>query len=850
MFRREIPPTPPSPLAVLFLRFKIYNKCTIGVDQLWNAVGGAKQVFVSNIEATMTDNGDGTYSYSYTPNQSGEVTVLVYLEDAPGVYAEHFANTGWSGDPAAVQSFTNINTNWGSGDIYPGRPNSVSSYFYTKLKAPVTGTYSFSLGSDDGSDLILDGVTKVSKAGTGCIWTDSFSATLTAGQLYLLKIKHLEIGGGAFLILSWSYPGQAMTPIPGKFIIDNLGENMFYTLPVGNTPYQVISSCPTGYIGTDVSSPYNWVFDKICGDGIVTGSEAWDDGGTTNGDGWNSDCTSVETGWSWTGGSPTTQSTCDPIWGDGKLYGDEVWDDQNTADNDGCKGDCTAVETGWTWSGGTTTTKSVCDPIWGDGLLLGSEIWDDGNTVGGDGWEGSCLSIEIGWSWTGGSPTTQSTWTPIWGDGMLYGGEICDDQNTLDGDGCNVDCTAVETGWTCSGGSTITKSAWIPIWGDGLVLGYEVWDDSNTVSGDGWSSNWLNVETGWVWNGGGSTTQSTWSPVWGDGKVIGDELCDDGDTNDGEGCSANWQFINNKWICNGGTQTTPDKCEKWISGYTHNEDHSKWIVMDLSAAGQVMQAATGAVTAGSTFSNLLSSFFSQSSPQSAFSSINQIQLLLLLLLVKAYLPDEVVLYLRSISSSLISFDFNLERVFGFSIIYDYFDVEQPDKRLELLHLESGSTIINILETIIIILSISAIHVWIVLPAHLFISKKLKEGFIRRIARGIFKLFTFSIYIGYFFEAYLILLMVSFSETNRFKTSSSNDFNSLFSAFFICVFWWAAFFSVVILWKNLWANGSKKWSDELFTGLRENKFWKMFPILFLARRTVLWGIIMCRFQLNL
>lgn len=197
-------------------KIKIYNKWTVGVNQAWNAVGGAKQVFASNIDATMTDNGDGTYSYSYIPNQSGEITVLVYLEDAPGVYAEHFSNPSWSGDPAAIQRFDNINTNWGSGDIYSGRSNQVSSYFYTKLLAPVTGTYSFTLGSDDGSDLILDGATKIAKAGTGCIWSDPFSATFTAGQLYLLKIKHLEMSGGALLTLSWSYPGQSMTIIPGK----------------------------------------------------------------------------------------------------------------------------------------------------------------------------------------------------------------------------------------------------------------------------------------------------------------------------------------------------------------------------------------------------------------------------------------------------------------------------------------------------------------------------------------------------------------------------------------------------------------------------------------------------------
>jgi hypothetical protein len=197
-------------------KIKIHNKCTIGVSQSWTADTSAKAVFASPIDATMTDNGNGTYSYTYTPQQSGEITVLVYLEDSLGVYFEHFDNHNWSGDPASTITYNNIDINWGSGDIITGRSDFVSSYIYTKLRAPASTTYTFNLDSDDGSDLLLDGVVKVSKAGTGCICADTFTETLTAGQLYLIKIKHLENSGGALIKLSWSYSGNPMTTIPGK----------------------------------------------------------------------------------------------------------------------------------------------------------------------------------------------------------------------------------------------------------------------------------------------------------------------------------------------------------------------------------------------------------------------------------------------------------------------------------------------------------------------------------------------------------------------------------------------------------------------------------------------------------
>ena len=45
-----------------------------------------------------------------------------------------------------------------------------------------------------------------------------------------------------------------------------------------------------------------------CGDSIRTGSEAWDDGNISNGDGWSSTWT-IETGASWYGGSITSKDT-------------------------------------------------------------------------------------------------------------------------------------------------------------------------------------------------------------------------------------------------------------------------------------------------------------------------------------------------------------------------------------------------------------------------------------------------------------------------------------------------------------------------------------------------------------
>ena len=115
----------------------------------------------------MTDHGNGTYSFSYSVMKSGKVSVLVYLEDAPGVYVEYFANQFWIGNIAKTETLYNIDKDWGSGEIIPGKINNVSANLYTKLRAPVTGSYTFTLISDDGSDLKLDGTLQINRLTAG-----------------------------------------------------------------------------------------------------------------------------------------------------------------------------------------------------------------------------------------------------------------------------------------------------------------------------------------------------------------------------------------------------------------------------------------------------------------------------------------------------------------------------------------------------------------------------------------------------------------------------------------------------------------------------------------------------------
>ncbi len=122
----------------------------------------------------------------------------------------------------------------------------------------------------------------------------------------------------------------------------------------------------------------------VCGDGVVAGTEACDDGNADDGDACKTDCTA---------------NVC----GDGALQlGVEACDDGNADDGDACKADC---------------TPNVC----GDGAVqLGVETCDDGNREDGDACKADC--------------------TPnVCGDGVVnVGVEACDDANDDPTDGCDA----------------------------------------------------------------------------------------------------------------------------------------------------------------------------------------------------------------------------------------------------------------------------------------------------------------------------------------------------------------------------------------------------------------------------
>jgi fibro-slime domain-containing protein len=214
----------------------------------------------------------------------------------------------------------------------------------------------------------------------------------------------------------------------------------------------------------------------VCGDGVLAGSEACDDGNTADGDGCSAGC-QVEQGWA----CPAGTSCVDlQICGNAILEVGETCDDHNTIDGDGCSSSC-QLEAGWACAvPGIRCAAASC----GDGIVAGFEACDDHNTNDGDGCSSAC-AIETNFACDiPGMPCTPTTC----GDGNPEGIEECDDGNNDLGDGCDPSCHREPS---CVAGVCAA------VCGDGVIQTGEACDDGNLQDADGCSKT-CTVEAGFT----------------------------------------------------------------------------------------------------------------------------------------------------------------------------------------------------------------------------------------------------------------------------------------------------------------------------------------------------------------
>ena len=131
-----------------------------------------------------------------------------------GLLGSYYDGTALSG-PARTRLDRDVAFDWNTGNPLPGLDGETFSVRWTgKVLATVTGPHTFTVNSDDGVRLWVNGRQLVDD------WTDhsptehSGAITLTKGELYDLRLEYYEDFGTAVIQLFWSGPGFGRRIVP------------------------------------------------------------------------------------------------------------------------------------------------------------------------------------------------------------------------------------------------------------------------------------------------------------------------------------------------------------------------------------------------------------------------------------------------------------------------------------------------------------------------------------------------------------------------------------------------------------------------------------------------------------
>ena len=278
-------------------------------------------------------------------------------------------------------------------------------------------------------------------------------------------------------------------------------------------------------------------------------------------------------------------------------------------------------------------------------------------------------------------------------------------------------------------------------------------------------------------------------------------------------------------------------------------------MVDLTS-GSCSNEATSSVKALSTTTNsliggtaalvILSSTINSSSFASLWAIINQLQMFLLILLTRAYLPLDIINFIIGSKITMSLYDCISFKKTSYSYpINDLFDFDQEDELLSKIGLNSGSTFVNNYSLLNSLMLMILFHL-VVFAITLWINKCNVEGRWAKLFNGIklivnkaFTTLTFGYYIRTVIETYQFMLISSISEINNHNTNSAEHTSSLVFAFLVLIVWIAclgwSFFLVFVSSPKVGNEHNKM--GEFFTGLKHGIWSRFYTFIFLTRRLI-------------
>ncbi|CAI2381543.1 unnamed protein product [Moneuplotes crassus] len=279
---------------------------------------------------------------------------------------------------------------------------------------------------------------------------------------------------------------------------------------------------------------------------------------------------------------------------------------------------------------------------------------------------------------------------------------------------------------------------------------------------------------------------------------------------------------------------SPSICEVCTDGY-QSSDESKFCSKIVAMTGATEAAA--ALVTSSVILASASSILSLSSINSIFSIMNSLQFAVLLPLVPDYFSPKVLDILSGMGFAMFSFDFIKFKDLPFvEDLTEWVKYPQSDEYLNSLGMRSGSSVVNYLSLLAILILVGVINFGI------FVCKRCTENSkhtrCKTFFNKLFKLLTFNIYIRIFMQAFVFTTLSIFSELynlNLATTVTQISFG-LCIVFAICtsVLFILSFIMYRVSFPQI--NKDKYWPCiEYFNGIKPTKFSKLYSSLFMLVR---------------
>ena len=175
--------------------FNTPNRANGGTVRFSQAGVYVLRLTVSDGALTSTD--DVTYTVAAAPPIGGT-----------GLTGSYFNNVNLTAPAVFTRNDPGVNFTWGTGSPDARIAADNFSVRWTGfVKAPVTGTYTFYVSSNDGNRLTI-GTTAITNTWTSGVKDVNGTIALTAGQSYPITLDFFEAVGSATVSLSWSHPSQ------------------------------------------------------------------------------------------------------------------------------------------------------------------------------------------------------------------------------------------------------------------------------------------------------------------------------------------------------------------------------------------------------------------------------------------------------------------------------------------------------------------------------------------------------------------------------------------------------------------------------------------------------------------